>query len=966
MKKLSILALLLLFASHAAFAQRTSTISAVATDDKSAEKISGAVLMLTSVADTSVVKYGMANFEGKIVIYSVPYGDYTVKLARMGYEDYSRKLTVNARTMNLGTLFLKESAIELDEVVVATQAIRTSQHGDTLIYNAKAFKVSEDADADELLKKLPGVVVGNDGTVTAQGEQVKKIFVDGKEYFGTDVTSTMKNIPANVIEKVETFRKLSDYSEYTGINDGEDFMAMNLVTNMKFGQMGRFSAGYNFEDKYDVSANYSIFGGPHFLTLNGSSNNTGRLNFGGNGSFGAGLFSSDIVSITMTGGGGRGGGGGRRIYINGMDYGGSNTKSTTHSAGLNYNYEKSEKFRANFNYRYGYRDSESKSSSVTEFLNPQLPYDRRHSNSNGTSTNNQHTIGGRIQWKIDDRQNFSFRPDLSFRSSPNTSFSHMVDSLTSGGINELVRDITNIRTNKTDQYSLSGAAQYYLRFDKSGRSLTVELSGSLSKDNGDNFSNYENKVTDSLGRSVSINHSTGNRIGARMTYTEPISEFWRLMASYNFSNNKSDRNSNTSKLDFDTEEYVPWGENSNIMTTTDITHRVGPGLNYSKNRDAVNINFNYQYTILTGKRTLPPPAFDSRVTFQNFVYDAMYQKRFNPENSLEFRTSSNTSNPSISQLQEVDNVNSAPYYSTGNSRLKPSDSYDGSLRYVRSSQTRGYTFMALATVNLTDNNIGDSTIIVTAATWETPNGTILQKGDQYSKPINKGSAWSSGGTVDFGMPLNFIKSNFNVNANYRYNESDSYLNGEEMRVYSHSIGSGVSLGTNFSVKFSANLRYSLNYNLTQYSDPDQKDYSYITHRINFDLRWITWKDFVISTDIAYNLDKSSRDNYSFDNTLCNISLGKKLFKNKRGELSLSVHDLFNQNRQFSRTVTAYSIENRKENLVQRYFTINFSYILRNINSPNSPGREIFEMRRERGGSMGPPMRMGGGRFMNNF
>lgn len=959
MKRLSILTLLLLVASQVAFAQRTSTVSAVAIDDKTAEKINGAVLKLTSVADTTVEVYGLANSEGKIVIQSVPYGDYTAKIGRMGYEDRIQKLTVNAKTTDLGTFLLKESAIELDEVTVSGLAMRTSQHGDTLIYNASAFKVSPDADADELLKKLPGVTVNKDGTVTAQGETVQKMLVDGKEFYGTDVTATMKNIPARVIEKVETFRKLSDFSENTGINDGNDYMAMNLVTNMKYGQNGRFLGGYNFQDKYDLTATYSIFGGPHFLNLTGSSNNTGTMNFGGNSGFGAGI-------VSMSGGGRPG----MRIMLDGVNMG-SNNKTTTHSVGMNYNYEKSEKFKANLNYRYGYRDSESKSSSEIEYFDPRLSYDKRYSSSNGSSTNEQHTVGGRIQWKISDKQDFSFRPNLRFRNAPSTSFSRVTDYQTTGGIEELFRDISNTQTNSSDQYNLSAAAQYTVRLNKPGRSFNIELTTEMNKDDGDNFRNstyvYLAPKPDSLGRSTSISHTKTRNMGASATYVEPITQFWSLTANYFIANNLSDRNSNTLKWDFDTEKYVPWDENSNIMNTSELIQRMGPGINYTRNRDMVNVNFFYQRTLLKGERTMPTPAYDSRATFEKLVYNASFRKSFNSENSLEFRTNSSTRNPTIAQLQDVDNVNNAPYFSGGNSKLTPSNSYDNSLRYTRTSLKHGYTFSASASLNLSYNNIGDSTIIVTDDiltddSWRSPNGTLLKKGDQYSRSVNIGSGLITGGLVSFGMPLTFIKSNFNVSASYRYRESDSYFNGKRARVYKHSLGPNVGLSTNFSEKFSANLSYYLDYSLSQYSATDQKDYAYLTQRLSFDLMWITWKDFVIATDISYGVDKGLTDDYSFANTICNISLGKKIFKNKRGEVSLTVHDLFNQNKQFSRTVTHYSIENRTENLVQRFFTINFSYTLRSINADKAPQRgQRIEMRRP--GESGPPLRISGERFM---
>lgn len=956
-------------AGAASAQQRSGAINATILNDATNEKIVGAVLELVSVADSTQVRHEVSNVEGKVAMANVPYGKYRLKVSILGYEDFVSQIDVNARNMNFGNWFLTESATDIEGVQVATQMLRTSMHGDTLVYNAKAFKTTEDADSDELLRKLPGVTVDEDGTVKAQGEEVTKIFVDGKEFFGSDTRSTMKNIPANVIERVEVFRKMSDYSEYTGVDDGEGFQAMNFVTSMRNGHMGRFSAGYDFTDKYQVSAMYSVFNKDHRLSLNGLSNNTNQINFGVNDFLGA-----------MGGGGGGGGRGGRGGGGGGnMRFGGGGVKSTAHSLGFNYNYEKTKDFKANLSYRYSYNDNENRSESEKEYIavnDEPLSFDKSYSNGTSDSRNNSHRVDGRVEWQVNDNNRLSLRVGLNFQDYLSSSRSNESQYKLAGTAEELFKRIYDSGNGDRDGFSNETNLNYYLKFNKPGRSFAIEARGSMNRNDADNYTFSGSRmpalsIADTL-RRHSINDTDSYGVRGRAIYTEPFSEFWRGTVEYEFRYDYSDRNSNDYKWNFDTERYEAWDNNSNVMKTRNYTHSVGPGISYNKNRDMFSAGVKYQYTILNGERKKPAPVFDSQATFSNVTYYLRWRRHFNPENSLDFSLDSNTNNPSIENLQEVESLSSSTQITRGNADLTPSYTHSGRLGYHRFSTTNNTSLMVMVGGSVTTNGFGDSTVFITHSMlndkesdestendiWVSPNGLTLREGGRYTTKVNSGGSWNIMSMVNFGFPIIALKSNFNVTGGVNYTESNAILNGIKNIANTWSYNWMGTLSGNISEKFDYNVSYNGSYADSKYSVSKESNTHSINHSVRGGISWITWLDFTLKANVSYTYQNSPNFDEKVSYTICNASIGKKIFKNRRGEVSVAVNDLFNQRQTFSHNVTPTYIENRKDEVLKRYFTLNFTYTLRNINSQGRGDRPEGH-----GGREGRPGMPPGGRFM---
>ena len=304
MKRLPLL-LFFILCSMGAMAQERAKVIFYLLDEQTKQPLQGAVVEVASKKEPADKSYYTAG-RGGYMEFVAPMGEYSITASFIGYADKKFICNANAPTTNLGKVYMRESATKIDAVVKEVHQFRTTQNADTLIYNASAFKTTKDAEAEKLLSKMPGVVV-EEGKVEVQGEQVKKVFVDGDEFFGDDVTMAIKTIPAEIVDKVEVFDKLSDEAEFSGIDDGDSYKAINFVTkkSMRNGQFGKVYGGLgwqpegdkvSFNPKYLVGGNINSFHNKQRVSLIGLFNNINQQNF----SF------EDLLGVSSSGRGGRG------------------------------------------------------------------------------------------------------------------------------------------------------------------------------------------------------------------------------------------------------------------------------------------------------------------------------------------------------------------------------------------------------------------------------------------------------------------------------------------------------------------------------------------------------------------------------------------------------------------------------------------------------------------------------------
>lgn len=405
MKRILLTTLLTLFAA-AAFAQ-TGAVTATVIDADTRESVVGAVVTVIPDKNPDKKLYVTSAYKGVVSLPQLAYGGYTLTVAFLGYNELTLAFTVDSARKDLGVLELKPG-VQIETVVKEVKALRTSQRGDTVSYNAGAFKVTNDADVEGLLEKMPGITV-TDGTVEAQGEEIKKVFVDGKEFFGEDVTTAIKSLPAQAVERIEVYNKLSDAAEFSGMDDGEGYKAINIVTreNMRQGQFGKLYAGFGYdadtqtEDrfKYIAGGNVNIFNRDSRISVIGLFNNVNQQNF----SF------EDILGVSGNTGGRHGVG----QYMVRPQSG----VATVNSLGVNYSDTWGKRDQVSFQGSYFFNNTRTTNRSTTDkWYEAPMAIDTLSTAGYSDTKAFNHRFNARLEWKISENQNLMVRPSFSYQS----------------------------------------------------------------------------------------------------------------------------------------------------------------------------------------------------------------------------------------------------------------------------------------------------------------------------------------------------------------------------------------------------------------------------------------------------------------------------------------------------------------------------------------------------------------------
>ncbi|MFI3322645.1 MAG: TonB-dependent receptor [Rikenellaceae bacterium] len=957
MKKITLI-LIAIIISTLSFAQSVGDIKIRLVDSKDASEVAGAYVTLTDSNKKSV--FGVTGADGVCSFKNLSYGQYELSASFLGYDNSYLSINVNKSLVDVGDVKMKVKPMKIDEVTVMGTAIRTSQNGDTIIYNAEAYKVTADAVVEGLLAKMPGITV-DDGEVEAQGEEVKKVFLDGKEFFGEDVALAVKNIPADIIAKVEVFNKLSDNAEFTGFDDGDSYKALNFVTKegMNRGQFGKFTAGYNTDNLYQISASYNYFVDNHRLSISASSNN---MNIKG--------FSSMDVGSSRRGGDG---GGGRGTTSGSGSFAASPSGLST-STGIGLNYGGSfaeEKLKIEASYFYNESDNEVNKETDRQYITDDDETQRYYDAiSNSATDNYNHRFNGRIEYKPNSRHQIMMRPEFAYQNNGSSSYSFANNTESADGItfSDLSTNESST-TSEKDAYSVSNNIVYRALLGDNGRNIMVNANGSYSKNETVKLTSTDITyplLTDTLTKQNILDGTTGYSVKAGVMYSEPIWENAMITANYNISHNYSDADYLVyvweEQANLFNPDYDP--TSSNIYNSGYTTHSVGPGFMYSKSNNlTINASLSYQSSLLANQQEVPviEPS-DLDYTFNNLTYSFVMRKTFNPTNSLRVTLRSNTQNPSVTDLQDVISDSNPQYVTSGNSLLEPSYSNSFQATYNRSNIEKGRTFMAMLSGNLTNNYIGESTIMLLDAddTYILPNGNSLESYGQYVKPVNLDGSWRITSSIVYGTPLYALYSNLNFNLGASYNESPSIFNNIDNVNMTTTYNAGASLGSNISQNADFTLSYNGGYNITDYKyeleGASLQKNSYMTHKLSASYKFVFWQGITLYGNTSYSRYKGITDDFEQNYLLSNLYIGKKLFKNQRGEISIGVNDMFNQSENFVRNITDTYIENVTSNTIGRYYGIKFTFDLRKFSGSNANMRGSG-MSRERGGMGGD---MGGG------
>lgn len=941
MKAYMLSALLLVLLAGAHVSAQTFPVSGTVTGSMDGAPLPGATVVLIHLPDST--KQGkIADGSGNFVFSEVAKGRYVLRITRLGNKELKRNIEVVDKPLELGKLALAEDNVLLGEVEVVEKMPAAVQKTDTTEFSAKAFKTNPDANAEDLVTKMPGIVI-QDGKVQAQGEDVKQVLVDGKPFLGDDPTAALRTLPAEVIDKIQVFDKQSDKAQFTGFSDGNESKTINIVTrpNMRNGQFGKLLGGYGYDNKYRASGNINLMNDGQRITILAQSNNINEQNFAIDDILGAASSGGRRGGMGgppggRPGGGNRGGGGGRGPAGGG---GGGNIGDflvdqtggliTTHALGINYTDLWGEHTEVTGSYFFNLSDNDAENDLSRRYVLPSdsgLAY-----NENGTSNsrNMNHRLNFRLEHTIDSSNSIVFRPRMTIQQNDGSSL--LFGKTTDGNtlLNSSSRDFSSDLLGLT----FSSELLYRHKFDTKGRTLSIELTPEYTYNSGDSklisttSLDDETRLPDSVRQSSDL-LKRGWGLATEIEYTEPLSEKSMMQLEYQASYNANTSDKNTFDYSASTGEY----DNRNLLLTNQftsdyMTQSVGTSYRFQDKDLRMSVGADYQWATLNSERKFPIVANVKR-TFTTVLPNAMLQYSFSQDKNLRVFYRSRTASPSITQLQDVIDNSNPLQLTAGNPDLEQSFQHDVFMRFSSADPGASTSFFALLGGSFTNNYIGNSVLIADRDT--VVGGIALAQGAQLTRPTNMDGRFSLRSFATYGLPFGLISSNLNLTASASYTRTPGLINNARNWSSSPALSLGAVISSNISERVDFMVSSDAGVNFISNSAQPQNDTRYYTVNSRMKFNWIFGDDFVLSTDLWHKYSSGLSDGYNQNDLLWNASIGKKIFANKQGEIKLSVFDILGQNSNVTRTINETYIEDVQTDILRRYAMLTFTYTLRNF------------------------------------
>ncbi|MFT3681377.1 MAG: TonB-dependent receptor [Ferruginibacter sp.] len=775
MRTTTLLTLFLLVTCLSVKAQ-TNTITASLGDDTDKKPLRGATVSLLLRKDSSVISTTVSDSAGSFRFNNLAADSFIIKAEALGYQDNYSFVFLKQGDTSLGTITMFRQGKDLENVNIVAKTPPVTQKADTIQYSASQYKVNPDANAEDLIKKMPGITVDKAGTVTAQGDQVKKVTVDGKDFFGDDATAALKNLPAEIIDKIQVFDKLSDQAQFTGFDDGNSSKAINIVTKTgtRNGQFGRIYAGYGTDERYAAGGNVSFFNGDRRISLAGLFNNVNQQNFS----------NEDLLGVTSSsggsnrqGGGGRsggnrgGGGGGNFGSTNNFLVGQQNGINTTNSFGINYGDKWGKKIDVTGSYFFNNSKTNNNQLSNAEYFIQDTANQLYDETTLSAANNYNHRINLRMEYKLDSSNSFVFTPSVSFQKN---SRDNNVDGLRYYTLSDLISSTKYNSNSNTSGFNTNNNLLYRHAFAKKGRTLSVNLGVAANHKEGDTYLQSINEFFDASNNNDSIQQHTsqlvnGTTYSGNISYTEPVGKQGQLQLSYSpsFTKNKSDQQ--VYQFDRLSDKYALFDTSlSNKFDNTVNSHTAGVSYRVGNRDNMFSAGLSYKYTELNSDQLFPLQTTVNK-SFNNLLPNLMWRKKLSTRSSINLMYRANTNTPSVTQLQDVINNNNPLFLSTGNPDLKQQTSNTLSGRYTYTNTSKGQSFFANIYLQQASNYIANATYIANTDSALNSN-IILYKGAQLTKPVNLDGYVSLRSFLTYAMPLKSIKSNINVNGGFAWSK----------------------------------------------------------------------------------------------------------------------------------------------------------------------------------------------------
>lgn len=925
MRSYLILSILLILGTST-FAQ-TGKLVRGTLQDSTGQSVISASIKLTSTTDELTTS---SNSEGEFLFNQVKGDKFTITVTSLGYETkvLPSQFTEGSTNLDLGKIIINESSQLLQAVNIdGTPLIVVKE--DTLEYRASNYQLKDGAITEDLLKKLDGVEVDKNGNVTAQGQQITRVRINGKDFFGGDVQTATKNLPADVIEKIQIIDDYGDQANLTGNRTGDPDRILNIeiAPSKNKGDFGQFRAGGGTEERYQATAMYNSFADTRQFSALANLNNV----------------NASLFDFNTQGGGARRGPSGGGGFGGGGFGGGQSGLTNTSSIGLNYRKSfMDDKLTTYGSYSYSYNDNNTFSNSSNQYTYPGQEIFNQDITNQGTIRNN-HRLDWNLEYQPNANNYFKFSPSFSYSGSEAST----IQSSQFSTNDELTNSVARNNTNNTTTPNIGFSGLFNRRLNDNGRNIFMNFSlnsASSESDRDEIVDTHIYDVTPSNEYQRQLIDLTNKRLngGASISYIEPLGENSNLEAeyTYDFSNYDNNRIANSVGTDGDI-TYNPLL--SNIYDYSFIKTNINLNYRYRTSKVNYTIGASAQPSTLRGNTTDTDGTeinFERKAT--NFAPVARFEYIFSNSKRLSFTYNGRPNEPGYSQLQPVRDISNPQFPVVGNPELAAEFSHNLNLRYNNFDLASGSSLFGMLMATFTNDKVVSNRM----QSMDPVNGLV-----QETSYLNANGYYTARGFYNYSKPFLKRKYVISINGSANFNNNISFANNEEniAKNWVLSQGLNIKITPNEWLDVTPGVRYS--YNTTQNSLSNRNNSNINTW--SFDINSRVY--FVPTLLWGFDLSKMSNTGYAqsvdANPLIINTYIEKQFLSDNRGTIRLQAYDLLNQQVNISRSITENSQIDSRTNRLARYFMLTLSY----------------KFQKFAGGSTAPTNQQGpGGRPQGNF
>ncbi len=869
--------------------------------------------------------YTTTNDKGYFEFRRVPPGKYLIEVTFLGFEKFIDTFQVTWSGKNFDTIYLKQSFINLKEIYVTDKIPPVEQKGDTLEFNAAAFKTSPNATLEDLILKLPGVE-REENVIKIQGEEVKRILVDGRRFFGNDPEIVLRNLPADIVERLQLFDKRSEQAELTGFDDEQTEKTFNVITRVekRKGLFGKFYGGYGSTNRFNTGINFNSFDANERISVLGIANNVNQAGFTGEDLFSAEQFTGIFGRRGQRGRGGRN----ERNPLLNIPINLNEGNNNVYAGGINYSNVLINSLDLTGSYFANELDNRNNTNSFRKYISELSELDSYSEKISSNGKNYNHRINVFAEYRPDSNNIFRIEPTIQFTDNKNHTASSSENYLTNL---QLLNSNYFERDNQISNLDISNSLVYTHRFNPTGRTLSLSLNTSYGNRSSEydlftvnNSKNEIGDVIDSLKQSSDYKNIFFTS-SISLVFTERIGEHSLLRLRFNPIFTTEERKRNAYNSESSSTGLILY--DSLLSNYFDVQNRALRGSISYRYRSE---NFNFSFDLMLQNHLRKgiqkfPQSFETRNSFNAVLPSFELNYQLSEFERLRINYETRAQIPSINQLQNTIDFSNPNFLRTGNPELNKVISNSLRFRYFITNPQEGRFNAYTGNINYSIDNISNNTIVFTRDTI-LQQDLIVTKGTQLSYPVNVGNALSISLNAVNSFRIKLLKSNISFSTGISFNNSPSLINGRKNITRQYGVSESISLSSNdpeldYRISYTPGFTYSEN-------SLNKKITRIITQRFNINLRAMIIENLYFGTRLDYHYNSNTPDEEDKSFIICNLGLSYLFLPAKAAEIKFEVIDLLNQRKSTNRIIANDYFEDRTTQKLERFFILTFTYNLR--------------------------------------